>query len=123
MRSRGTPRIANRLLKRLRDYAQYYKKTSIDLEVARLGLKLMDIDNMGLDNIDRIILDTIIRKYNGGPVGLETLSASTGEEPNTIEDVVEPYLMQLGFIQRTPKGRIATKAAYEHMGIDYEKEV
>ena len=122
VRSRGTPRIANRLLKRLRDYAQYYKKDSIDLEVAKLGLELMDIDSLGLDNIDRIILDTIINKYNGGPVGLDTLSASTGEEPNTIEDVVEPYLMQLGFIQRTPKGRIATKCAYEHMGVKYIKE-
>ena len=121
-RSRGTPRIANRLLKRLRDYAQYYKKTKIDLEVAKLGLELMDIDKIGLDNIDRIILSTIIKKYNGGPVGLETLSASTGEEPNTIEDVVEPYLMQLGFIQRTPKGRIATKAAYEHMGEIFDKD-
>ncbi len=122
VRSRGTPRIANRLLKRLRDYAQYYKKDSVDLEVAKLGLELMDIDSLGLDNIDRIILDTIINKYNGGPVGLDTLSASTGEEPNTIEDVVEPYLMQLGFIQRTPKGRIATKCAYEHMGVKYNKE-
>ena len=122
VRSRGTPRIANRLLKRLRDYAQYYKKDSIDLEVAKLGLELMDIDSLGLDNIDRIILDTIIKKYNGGPVGLDTLSASTGEEPNTIEDVVEPYLMQLGFIQRTPKGRICTKCAYEHMGVKFNKE-
>ena len=122
VRSRGTPRIANRLLKRLRDYAQYYKKPSVDIEVAKLGLDSMDIDCLGLDNIDRIILETIITKYNGGPVGLDTLSASTGEEPNTIEDVIEPYLMQLGFIQRTPKGRVCTKSAYEHLGIKYDKE-
>lgn len=121
VRSRGTPRIANRLLKRVRDYAQYYKKTTIDLEIAKISLDLMDIDNLGLDNIDRLILETIIKKYNGGPVGLDTLAASTGEEANTIEDVCEPYLMQLGFISRTPKGRICTKSAYEHLGIEYKE--
>lgn len=117
VRSRGTPRIANRLLKRVRDYAQYYKKSVVDLDIAKISLDLMDIDDLGLDNIDRLILDTIIKKFNGGPVGLDTLSASTGEEANTIEDVCEPYLIQLGFVSRTPKGRICTAAAYKHLGI------
>lgn len=122
VRSRGTPRIANRLLKRVRDYAQFYKKPTIDLQIAKISLDSMDIDDLGLDNIDRLILSTIIEKYDGGPVGLDTLSASTGEEPNTIEDVVEPYLIQLGFVSRTPKGRVCTKSAYEHLKIDYFKD-
>lgn len=122
VRSRGTPRIANRLLKRVRDYAQFYKKPTIDLQIAKISLDSMDIDDLGLDNIDRLILSTIIEKYDGGPVGLDTLSASTGEEPNTIEDVVEPYLIQLGFVSRTPKGRVCTKSAYEHLKIDYIKD-
>lgn len=122
VRSRGTPRIANRLLKRVRDYAQFYKKPTIDLQIAKISLDSMDIDDLGLDNIDRLILSTIIEKYDGGPVGLDTLSASTGEETNTIEDVVEPYLIQLGFVSRTPKGRVCTKSAYEHLKIDYFKD-
>lgn len=122
VRSRGTPRIANRLLKRVRDYAQFYKKPTIDLQIVKISLDSMDIDDLGLDNIDRLILSTIIEKYDGGPVGLDTLSASTGEEPNTIEDVVEPYLIQLGFVSRTPKGRVCTKSAYEHLKIDYFKD-
>lgn len=122
VRSRGTPRIANRLLKRVRDYAQFYKKPTIDLQIAKISLDSMDIDDLGLDNIDRLILSTIIEKYDGGPVGLDTLTASTGEEPNTIEDVVEPYLIQLGFVSRTPKGRVCTKSAYEHLKIDYFKD-
>ncbi len=120
VRSRGTPRIANRLLKRVRDYAQFYKKPTIDLQIAKISLDSMDIDDLGLDNIDRLILSTIIEKYDGGPVGLDTLSASTGEEPNTIEDVVEPYLIQLGFVSRTPKGRVCTKSAYEHLKIEFK---
>lgn len=119
MRSRGTPRIANRLLKRLRDFAQIKSDGKIDLEVARYGLAALDIDNLGLDNTDRIVLRTIIEKFDGGPVGLDTLAASTGEEANTIEDVYEPYLIQLGFIQKTPRGRKATRLAYEHLGITY----
>lgn len=119
MRSRGTPRIANRLLKRLRDFAQIKSDGKIDLEIARYGLAALDIDNLGLDNTDRIVLRTIIEKFDGGPVGLDTLAASTGEEANTIEDVYEPYLIQLGFIQKTPRGRKATRLAYEHLGITY----
>jgi len=119
MRSRGTPRIANRLLKRLRDFAQIKSDGQITLEVARFGLKALDIDELGLDNTDRAVLSAIIEKFDGGPVGLDTLAASTGEEANTIEDVYEPYLIQLGFIQKTPRGRKATRLAYEHLGIPY----
>ncbi len=118
-RSRGTPRIANRLLKRLRDFAQIKSDGKIDLEVARFGLKALDIDELGLDNTDRNVLESIILKFDGGPVGLDTLAASTGEESNTIEDVYEPYLIQLGFIQKTPRGRKATRLAYQHLGIPY----
>ncbi len=118
-RSRGTPRIANRLLKRIRDFAQIKSDGRISLEVARYGLKALEIDELGLDNTDRVVLDTIINKFDGGPVGLDTLAASTGEESNTIEDVYEPYLLQLGFIQKTPRGRKATRLAYEHMGVNY----
>ncbi|HBR03326.1 MAG TPA: Holliday junction branch migration DNA helicase RuvB [Ruminiclostridium sp.] len=118
-RSRGTPRIANRLLKRLRDFAQIKSEGQITPEVSRFGLKALDIDDLGLDNIDRAVLESIIKKFDGGPVGLDTLAAATGEESNTIEDVYEPYLIQLGFIQKTPRGRKATRLAYEHLGIPY----
>ena len=118
MRSRGTPRIANRILKRVRDYASVLGDGNITLQLARLALHKLDIDELGLDEIDRKILKTIIVNYGGGPVGLETLATTIGEEVETIEDVYEPYLMQIGFIARTPRGRIATEAAYKHIGID-----
>ena len=118
-RSRGTPRIANRLLKRVRDYAQVKGDGRITLEIAQMALKALEIDELGLDNIDRKLLETIIKFYGGGPVGLETLSATIGEESITIEDVYEPYLMQIGFLSRTPKGRCVTHLAYEHLGIPY----
>ena len=114
-RSRGTPRIANRILKRVRDFADVMTGGNINLDLSRLALKRMEIDELGLDNTDRRILETIIDKFNGGPVGLDTLSASTGEESTTIEDVYEPYLMQLGFISRTPRGRVVLYPAYEHL--------
>ena len=117
-RSRGTPRIANRLLKRARDFAQVVGSGMITEEDARLALSRMEIDELGLDNIDRLILTTMINNYNGGPVGLETIAAAIGEEAVTIEDVYEPYLMQIGFIGRTPRGRVATNAAYSHLGIE-----
>lgn len=116
-RSRGTPRIANRYLKRVRDFAEVLGSGSITLKDARLALEKMEIDELGLDNIDRLILTTMINNYNGGPVGLETLSAAIGEEAVTIEDVYEPYLMQAGFLARTPRGRIVTNAAYVHLGL------
>ncbi len=116
-RSRGTPRIANRLLRRARDFAQVKCDGVITKEAAALALEHMEIDALGLDNIDRLILTTMIRNYNGGPVGLETLSAVVGEESVTIEDVYEPYLMQLGFLSRTPRGRVVTPAAYQHLGL------
>ncbi|MFH1617635.1 MAG: Holliday junction branch migration DNA helicase RuvB [Candidatus Margulisiibacteriota bacterium] len=115
-RSRGTPRIANRLLRRVRDYAQVKADGRINLEVAKQALLNLGIDELGLDNLDRKILDSIISKFNGGPVGVETLSASIAEETDTIEDVYEPYLMQIGFIKRTARGRTVTAAAYNHMG-------
>ena len=116
-RSRGTPRIANRYLKRVRDFSEVLGTGSITLDDARLALEKMEIDELGLDNIDRLILTTMINNYNGGPVGLETLSAAIGEEAVTIEDVYEPYLMQAGFIARTPRGRVVTNAAYVHLGV------
>ncbi len=119
-RSRGTPRIANRLLKRVRDFAQVKGDGLITLKIAKDGLALLEIDELGLDQVDRNIMFTIIQKFNGGPVGLDTLSASTGEERNTIEDVYEPYLLQLGFMQRTPKGRTITSLGYKHLGISKE---
>ena len=115
-RSRGTPRIANRLLKRVRDYAQVKGTGVITLEMAQKALQMMEIDSIGLDSVDHRLLNAIIDKFGGGPVGLDTLSASTGEEATTIEDVYEPYLMQLGFIARTNRGRIALPRAYEHLG-------
>lgn len=116
-RSRGTPRIANRLLKRARDFAQIRGNGIIDEDSADYALEKMEIDHLGLDNIDRILLETMIKSYNGGPVGLETIAAAIGEEAVTIEDVYEPYLMQIGFLGRTPRGRVATPAAYEHLGL------
>lgn len=118
-RSRGTPRIANRLLKRIRDFAQIKSDGRISLEIARYGLGALEIDELGLDGTDRVVLETIINKFDGGPVGLDTLAASTGEEANTIEDVYEPFLLQLGFIHKTPRGRKATRLAYQHMGVQY----
>lgn len=116
-RSRGTPRIANRLLKRVRDYAQVKADGVITEQVADKGLNMMEVDTLGLDIVDRKILSTMIEKFEGGPVGLDTLAASVGEETITIEDVIEPYLLQLGFIKRTPRGRVAMAKAYDHLGI------
>ncbi len=121
-RSRGTPRIANRLLKRVRDFAQVKYKSHITEEVAKFALDLLDVDKVGLDYIDRKMLLTMIEKFNGRPVGLDTIAASIAEAPETIEDVYEPYLLQLGYIQRTPRGRIVTQRGYEHFGIPYQKE-
>ena len=117
-RSRGTPRIANRILKRVRDYALVLGDGKIDLKLAQLALEKLEIDKLGLDELDRKILQTIIVNYKGGPVGVETLAATIGEEVTTIEDVYEPYLMQIGFIARTPRGRIALEKAYEHLEIE-----
>lgn len=119
-RSRGTPRIANRLLKRVRDFAQVKGSGFIDLATAKSALDALEVDKIGLDNVDRNMLSSIILKFGGGPVGLETLAATIGEEPDTIEDVYEPYLLQLGYINKTPRGRMATKLAYEHLNIKYE---
>ena len=115
-RSRGTPRIANRLLKRVRDFAQVIGEGKITFALADKALGLMEVDKLGLDGVDRRILETMIDKFGGGPVGLETLAAATGEEATTIEDVYEPYLIQLGYISRTPRGRIVLAPAYEHLG-------
>lgn len=121
-RSRGTPRIANRLLKRVRDYAQVKADGNITDEVANHALELLGVDSLGLDDVDEKLLLTIIHKFGGGPVGLDTLAASIGEDRNTIEDVYEPYLLQLGFINRGPRGRIAMPKAYEHLNIEYPKK-
>ena len=118
-RSRGTPRLANRLLKRCRDFAQVCHNGCIDYEVAKTALDKLEVDSMGLDNTDRNILMTMIEKFGGGPVGLDTLAAAIGEDSGTIEDVYEPYLLQIGFIARTPKGRVVLPAAYEHLGYEY----
>ncbi len=118
-RSRGTPRIANRLLKRIRDFALVKGDGTITKEIADYGLEKLEIDALGLDNTDRKMLSAIIKYYNGGPVGLETLAATIGEEAITIEDVYEPYLMQLGFLSRTPRGRCVTRLAYDHLGIPF----
>lgn len=116
-RSRGTPRIANRLLRRVRDFAQIKGDGLITLDIAHMALDLLDIDQAGLDKVDRRMLEAIIYKFNGGPVGLETLAATINEESSTIEDVCEPYLMQQGFVSRTPRGRICTPLAYRHLGV------
>lgn len=118
-RSRGTPRLANRLLKRVRDFAQVKYNGVITEEVAAYALDLLDVDRKGLDHVDRNILLTMINKFGGGPVGLDTLAASIGEDSGTIEDVYEPYLLKNGFIQRTPRGRVVTEAAYQHLGVPY----
>ncbi len=118
-RARGTPRIALRLLKRVRDYAQVRGDGSISREVADEALDLMEVDHLGLDDIDRRVLRAIIEKFNGGPVGLETIAAAISEEPGTIMDVYEPYLLQLGFLDRQPRGRVATRRAYEHLGLTF----
>ncbi|EAD3048976.1 Holliday junction branch migration DNA helicase RuvB [Listeria monocytogenes] len=122
-RSRGTPRIANRLLKRVRDFAQVRGNGTVTEKLAKEALTLLQVDPRGLDTIDQKLLQTIIQSFRGGPVGLDTIAASIGEERETIEDMQEPYLLQIGFLQRTPRGRIATETAYNHLGISYEKEV
>ena len=117
-RSRGTPRLANRMLKRVRDFAQIKYDGIITKQVAQTALDLMEVDRMGLDHIDRNILTTIIDKFKGGPVGLDTLAASIGEDAGTLEDVYEPFLLNNGFLNRTPKGRVATDLAYHHLGLE-----
>jgi len=116
-RSRGTPRIANRLLRRVRDYAQVRAAGKIDLETAHLALDLLEVDRFGLDEIDQKIMQTVLEKYGGGPVGLNTIAASIDEEPDTIEEVYEPYLIQLGFLDRTPRGRVATDRAFDYFQV------
>ncbi len=116
-RSRGTPRIANRLLRRVRDYCDVRAEGRVDHETASAALDMLEVDPLGLDEVDRKIMETVLAKYSGGPVGLTTISASVGEEPSTIEEVYEPYLMQLGFLDRTPRGRVGTMTAYEHFNL------
>jgi Holliday junction DNA helicase RuvB len=116
-RSRGTPRIANRLLRRVRDYAQVRSAGKIDLPTAKAALQMLEVDQHGFDEIDRKLLLTIIEKYQGGPVGVSTLAASLAEEPDAIEEIYEPFLIQIGFLNRTPRGRVATQLAYDHFGI------
>jgi Holliday junction DNA helicase RuvB len=117
-RSRGTPRVANRLLKRLRDYAEVRGRGVVTAEVAAAALDLLEVDELGLDRLDREILTTVCEKFSGGPVGLSTLAVTVGEEPDTLEDVYEPYLLQCGFIKRTPRGRVATARAFAHLGLE-----
>jgi Holliday junction DNA helicase RuvB len=121
-RARGTPRVALRLLRRVRDYAQVRADGTVTRKVANQALDMLQVDPLGLDDLDRRVLKTIVSKYNGGPVGLNTIAAAISEEPDTIMDVVEPYLLQLGFLDRTPQGRVATKAAYEHLGVEYNEQ-
>ncbi len=121
-RARGTPRVALRLLRRVRDYAQVRADGTVTAGVAKDALDLLQVDPLGLDDVDRRVLKTIIEKYNGGPVGLNTIAASISEEQDTIMDVVEPYLLQLGFLDRTPQGRVATKSAYQHLNVEYRDE-
>jgi Holliday junction DNA helicase RuvB len=121
-RGRGTPRVALRLLRRVRDFAEVRADGIITQPVAKEALDLLDVDALGLDDMDRRVLHTIIEKYRGGPVGLSTIAASISEEPDTIMDVVEPYLLQLGFLERTPQGRLATHRAYQHLGLPYTRE-
>ena len=118
-RSRGTPRIANRLLARMRDYAVARADGIVDEPTARIALEVFEVDAIGLDEVDRAILDAVITKFRGGPVGLSTLAIAVGEEPETVEDAYEPFLLQLGFLARTPRGRVATDAAYEHLGLPH----
>jgi Holliday junction DNA helicase RuvB len=121
-RSRGTPRVANRILRRVRDYAQVKADGVVTLEVARQALDMLDVDDQGLDRMDRHIILTIIEKFNGGPIGLDSLSAAVGEEKDTLEDVYEPFLIQKGYIKRTPRGRVATQRAYKHLRIDFTED-
>ena len=121
-RARGTPRIANRLLKRVRDYAEVKADGVITAAVAAAALTRLEVDEKGLDRVDRLMLETIIGKFDGGPVGVETLAAATQEAVETIEDVCEPYLMQIGFLQRTPRGRVTTRLAWEHLGLKYNQK-
>jgi len=121
-RARGTPRVALRLLRRVRDYSQVRGNGIVTKEMAASALDLLQVDLLGLDDLDRRVLRAVIVKYNGGPVGLNTIGASISEEPDTIMDVVEPYLLQLGFLDRTPQGRVATRSAYEHLGLEYNEE-
>jgi Holliday junction DNA helicase RuvB len=116
-RSRGTPRIANRLLRRVRDYADVKGDGRITLDIAQRALAMLDVDPQGFDVMDRKLLQAVVQRFDGGPVGLDTLAANIGEEPDTIEDVIEPYLIQQGFLQRTPRGRVATLAAWRHLGL------
>jgi Holliday junction DNA helicase RuvB len=117
LRSRGTPRIANRLLRRVRDVAEVRHDGTITGDIARAGLAVFEVDTEGLDRLDHAVLQAVVERFSGGPVGLSTLAAAVGEEPDTVEDVVEPYLLQLGFLQRTPRGRVATERAYAHLGV------
>jgi Holliday junction DNA helicase RuvB len=121
-RARGTPRVANRLLKRVRDYAQVMADGIATRDVAVEALTKLEVDAIGLDETDRKVLHTILEKFNGGPVGLETLAAAISEDPDTIMDIYEPYLLQLGFLERTPRGRVATPLAYRHLGLPYDRE-
>jgi Holliday junction DNA helicase RuvB len=121
-RGRGTPRVALRLLRRVRDFAEVRADGAITREIAREALELLDVDLLGLDDLDRRVLRAVIEKYNGGPVGLNTIAASISEEPDTIMDVVEPYLLQLGFLERSPQGRLATRLAYDHLQAPYPKD-
>ena len=122
-RSRGTPRIANRLLKRVRDYAAVLGDGDINLKITKHALNQLEIDELGLDDVDRRILEVMITQYQGRPVGIETIAVSLGEEIDTIEDVYEPYLIQIGFIARTPRGRMVMPTAYEHLGYDYQTKI
>lgn len=122
-RARKTPRVANRLLKRVRDYAQVHGKGRIDKKIAQEALAMLEIDDLGLEPVDRLIIKSIIEKFNGGPVGLDTLSAATSEEKDTICEIYEPYLMQIGFLARTPQGRVATHLAYKHLGLKSPKDI
>ncbi len=123
LRSRGTPRIANRLFRRVRDFAQVYNEGSISLDIAKTALDRLQVDQLGLDRVDHQYLRGIIERFKGGPVGLEAIASSIGEEASTIEDVYEPYLLQIGFINRTPRGRVATHKAYEHLKISYQDDL
>ena len=122
MRSRGTPRIANRLLRRVRDYAEVRSAGKIDLETARAALEMLEVDAHGFDELDRRLLRTIIDKYDGGPVGLNTLAAALAEEQDALEEVYEPFLIQIGFLDRTPRGRVATRLAYQHFGLEMPRK-
>src|SRR5262245_2236526 len=119
-RCRGTPRVANRFLQRIRDYAQVKGDGEITAQMALSGLKLLDVDEQGFDDIDRKLLSAVIERFNGGPVGVNTIAAVLSEEVDAVEDIYEPYLLQIGFLQRTPRGRVATKLAYDHLGIPYK---